>query len=96
MIMVAESSTSAIKLEASVNPKIKALLQEAADLEGRTLDDFVMSTAEAEAYRVIERHRVLKLNREDSQAFVEAILNPQPPNDALKKAAKWYKQVMSD
>jgi uncharacterized protein (DUF1778 family) len=32
---------------------------------------------------------------EDSEAFVDALLNPPKPNDALKAAALRYKQVMS-
>ena len=84
--MVAEGSKTSSRLEARISEEVKALLQEAADLEGRTLTDFVVSTAQAEAYRVIEQHRVLKLSREDSEAFVEAILNPPEPNDALKSA----------
>lgn len=40
----------------------------------------------------IANHNVLKLSAEDSRAFVDAILNPAPPNEALKAAAKRYKQ----
>jgi uncharacterized protein (DUF1778 family) len=39
--------------------------------------------------------RTLKLSDEDSMAFVSALLNPLPPNDALQIAALRYKQVMS-
>lgn len=67
--------------------RYKALLQKAADLEGRTLTDFVAVCAQAEAKRVIEQHLTLKLSVEDSIAFVDAPLNPPKPNDALKKAA---------
>ncbi len=83
------------RLEARVSPETKALLQKAADLEGRTLTDFVAASAQAEAYRVIEKHQTLKLNAEDSIAFVKALLNSPQPNDALQAAALRYKQVMS-
>lgn len=43
----------------------------------------------------IERHQILKLNLEDSESFVNALLNPPPPNEALKAAALRYKQVMN-
>lgn len=33
-----------------------------------------------------------KLNREDSEAFVAALLEPPPPNDALRIAALNYKR----
>ena len=83
------------RLEARITPETKSLLQQAADLEGRTLTDFVISSVQAEAYRVIERHQKLKLSRAESQAFVDALLNPPAPNDALKSAALRYDREIS-
>jgi uncharacterized protein (DUF1778 family) len=91
----APQSTSMARLEARISPEIKALLQKAADLEGRTLTDFVVSSVQAEAYRVIERYQTLKLSLEDSEAFVQALLNPPKPNNALKTAARRYKKALS-
>jgi uncharacterized protein (DUF1778 family) len=91
----ANQSKSMARLEARISPETKALLQKAADLEGRTLTDFVVASVQAEACRVIEKHQMLKLSIEDSEAFVDALLNPLPPNDALKAAAKRYQQVTS-
>jgi uncharacterized protein (DUF1778 family) len=48
-----------------------------------------------EASEVIEQHQTLKLSIEDSTAFVDAILNPTPPNAALKSAATRYQQETS-
>jgi uncharacterized protein (DUF1778 family) len=88
-------ATAISRLEARVTPETKSLLQQAADLEGRTLTDFVIASVQAEAYRVIERHQKLKLSREDSEAFVNALLNPPQPNDALKSAVQRYDRVIS-
>lgn len=93
--MATATHQSMARLEARVSPEIKALLQKAADLEGRTLTDFVVACVQAEAYRVIERNQTLKLSVEDSEAFVDALLNPPQPNGALKAAAIRYEQVMS-
>ena len=38
----------------------------------------------------------LKLNQKDSQAFVKALLNPPPPNQALKTAAKRHRQLIQN
>ncbi|MBW4586918.1 DUF1778 domain-containing protein [Aetokthonos hydrillicola Thurmond2011] len=84
------------RLEARVNPEIKALWQKAADLEGVTLTDFVIASVQAAAYKVIEQHQTLKLSVEDAEAFVEAILNPPQPSDALVKGALRYQQVMEN
>lgn len=88
----ASDRKSMARLEARISPETKALLQKAADLEGRTLTDFVVASVQAEAYRVIEKHQTLKLSIEDSETFVDALLNPPKPNDALKAAALRYKQ----
>jgi uncharacterized protein (DUF1778 family) len=69
-------------------------MQKAADLEGRTLTDFVVGSAQAAAYQVIERHQSLTLALEDSAAFVDALLHPPDTNDALKLAASRYKEKM--
>jgi uncharacterized protein (DUF1778 family) len=83
------------RLEARISQETKALVQKAADLEGRTLTDFVVSSVQAAAYKVIEQHQTLKLSLEDSEAFVNAVLNPPQPNEALKSVALQYKQTLS-
>jgi uncharacterized protein (DUF1778 family) len=90
------TSQSMARLEARVNPEIKALWQKAADLEGVTLTDFVIASVQAAACKVIEQHQTLKLSIEDAEAFVEVLLNPPQPNDALIAAASRYKQLMQN
>ncbi|MCL1491784.1 MAG: DUF1778 domain-containing protein [Pseudanabaena sp. Salubria-1] len=92
----AKSTKTVARLEARVSTEIKALWQQAADLEGRTLTDFVVAAVQAHARQVIESHQTLVLSREDSEAFVNALLNPPEPNEALKAAAKRYKKIMGD
>ncbi|NEQ98876.1 MAG: DUF1778 domain-containing protein [Cyanothece sp. SIO2G6] len=87
------SSTPMARLEARITPETKALFQKAASLEGRTLTDFVVASVQAEANRVIQKHQILKLSVDDSEAFVDALLNPPEPNDSLKAAALRYEQV---
>ena len=89
-------SPSIASLETFVSPEIKALWQKAADLEGRTLTDFVIASVQEAACNVISQHQSLKLNLEDSEAFVDSLLNPPEPNDALKAAALRYQQIMGD
>jgi uncharacterized protein (DUF1778 family) len=93
------SSTSlkaSARLEARMSQETKDLVQKAADLEGRTLTDFVIASVQAAAYKVIEQHQTLKLHREDSEAFVNAMLNPIAPNKALKAAFVRHDQEITD
>jgi uncharacterized protein (DUF1778 family) len=82
------------RLEVRIGTETKALIQKAADLEGISLTNFVVATVQAAACKVIEQHQTLTLTVEDSEAFVNAILNPPKPNNALKSAALRYKQTI--
>jgi len=92
----ANRSPSTTTLETLVSPEIKALWQKAAELEGQTLTDFVIASVQEAACKVISQHKTLKLNLEDSEAFVDALLNPPEPNNTLKAAALRYQQIISD
>lgn len=87
---------SRARLEAQISPEAKALVQQAAYLQGLSLTDFIVSTVQAEAVRVIQEHQTLKLCREDSEAFVDSLLNPTQLNDRIKAASLRYKQVIKN
>jgi len=70
----------------------KLLIQRAADLQGRTMTDFVLHSAEAAAQRAIERHSMLILTARETEAFADAILRPAPPGAVLRKAAREYRR----
>jgi len=91
-----KSSKSLARLEARVDRELKARWQQAADLEGRTLTDFIISSMQESADKVIQRHQRMKLNQQDSQNFVETLMNPPEPNAQLIKAAAKYTEIMGD
>jgi len=78
------------RLEVRVSAAQKSLLQHAAALSGRTLSEFVVTSAQDAARRVIAEHESIQLSREEQQAFVQALLQPPEPNARLKRAAKAY------
>lgn len=89
----AKLAIKAYRFDARLNKEQKLLLQRAADIEGRTMTDFVLHSAEVAAERTIEQRALLALTAEESQAFVDAILLPAKPGRVLKTAAKYYKKV---
>lgn len=82
-------------LEARVNSDVKVRLQWAADLQGRSLSEFVIASAQQEAERVIHEHEVMTLSAEDSRAVVEALLRPPAPNETLRAAAADYLEALA-
>lgn len=82
----------AYRFDARLNEEQKTLIQKAADLEGRTLTDFVLRSAEAAAERTLRDRAILVLTARDAEVFVDAILNPPEPGPVLRAAAKYYKR----
>jgi uncharacterized protein (DUF1778 family) len=78
------------RLEARVSRDQKALFQRAAELQGRTLTDFVIASVHDAAVRVIEETQTIRLSAADSRAFAEALLNPREPNRRLKASVQRY------
>ena len=78
------------RLEARVTAEQKNLIERAAALQGRTITDFVLTSVQDAARRAIDEHRQIVLSVRDSEAFVEALLNPREPNARLKAAAQRY------
>ena len=68
------------RLEARLTDEQKALFQHAADLTGRSLSEFVVSSAQEVAARAVREPEVLTLGGRDRQVFWDALLDPISPN----------------
>lgn len=88
------SSGKRERLEARISAEQKALFQRAADLAGRSLTDFVVSSAQAAAEETIQRHQVLELTARETDAFFAAIEDPPAPNERLRAAADRYRTLV--
>jgi uncharacterized protein (DUF1778 family) len=80
-----EISTTA-RLEARLPADVHALLKRAAEMQGRSLTDFVVTAARDAACRTIEEAGIIRLSVEDQRQLAEAILNPPAPAPALRRA----------
>jgi uncharacterized protein (DUF1778 family) len=85
--------TRAQRLEARVTAEQKTLIEHAAALQGRTVTDFVLTSVQDAARRAIEEYQQLELSVRDSQAFVDALLNPKPVNRRLRKTVRRYRDA---
>jgi uncharacterized protein (DUF1778 family) len=84
------------RLEARVTAEQKALIEHAAALEGRSITDFVLASVHDAAKRAIAEHEVIQLSVRDSQAFVEALLNPREPGRRMKERIADYKALIGE
>ncbi|MEI9888024.1 MAG: DUF1778 domain-containing protein [Rhizomicrobium sp.] len=78
------------RLEARISLDQKTLFQRAAELQGRSLTDFVLHSVHEAAVRTIEETQLLRLNAQDSRVFAQALINPKRPSEKLRAAAQRY------
>jgi len=84
------------RLEARITPDALAVVKRAAELQGSSVSDFVVTAAQQAAHRVIEETQVIRLSVEDQRAFAEAILNPPQPSPALIRAAEAHRRLIRE
>ena len=80
------SSSATARLEARISPDLHAMFKRAAELQGRTMTDFVVAAVYDAAQRAIEQADVLRLSQADQQCFAQALQSPPPPVEALERA----------
>lgn len=74
------------RIEARIAPEALAMVKRAAQLQGRSVSDFVVAAAQDLAQRTLEDAAVIRLSAEDQARFVNLLLTPPEPNDALRRA----------
>ena len=86
-------TTPTARLEARLPRDVMTRLKRAAEIQGRTLTDFVVAAADEAACRAIQETDIIRLSIEGQRQIADAILNPPAPTPALKRAAKRYRQL---
>ena len=84
------------RLQARLTPDQKALIAHAAEIEGRSLTDFVVSTATQTAKKVIEDQSILRLSVADQKTFADALSQTPEVGGALARALDRHAQRFPD
>jgi uncharacterized protein (DUF1778 family) len=92
-MMPAEQGRSA-RIEARIAPAALAVVKRAAELQGRSVSDFVVAAAQEAAHRTIEEIQIIRLSVEDQERFVDLLLNPPALSPALKRARKAHARLI--
>ena len=87
-----EKPPRAERLEARVSREQKDLFLRAATLQGRSLTDFLVASAQEAAIETVRTHDVMRLSERDRQTFVSALLASPAPAKMLEQAAKRYRE----
>ena len=79
------------RLDLRVSSDIKALFSRAAEYSGTTMTAFVIEAARQRAQELIDQNEMVILNNEARDLFLEMLVNPPEPAEALRRAAENYR-----
>lgn len=88
------AANTTARLEARISPDLHALLKRAAELQGRTMTDFVIAAVQDAAQKAIEQAEIVRLSLADQECFAQALLSPPEPAPALKRAAERRRRLL--
>ena len=82
------------RVEARIAPDALAIVRRAAEIQGRSIGDFVVAAAQDAAQRTVAELEVIRLSREAQEQFASLLLNPPPPSAALRRALERHHSMI--
>jgi uncharacterized protein (DUF1778 family) len=93
--VMAQSQTRSTRLEARISPDALAAVKRAAEIQGRSVSDFVVAAAREAAQKAIEENQIIRLSLEDQRALAAAVLHPPAPTPALRRARNAHRRLIA-
>ncbi len=93
--MMPTPPTRSARLEARIAPEALDIVKRAAEMQGRSVSDFVVAAAQEAAHRTIEETQIIRLSVEDQLRFVDLLLNPPPLTHAMERAKEAHARLIA-
>ena len=81
------------RIEARLTPENLTIIKRAAEIQGRSVSDFIVAAAQEVAHRAIEETQIIRLSVEQQRQVAEALINPPPPTPALIRAFEHHRRL---
>ena len=94
--MAANETSRTARVEARIAPDALAVVRRAAELQGRSISDFLVAAAVKDAHRTIEDAQIIRLSIDDQHRFADLLLTPPPLAPAMKRALKPRKRLIAE
>ncbi len=94
--MAIHASSRTARVEARIAPEALAVVRRAAEIQGRSISDFLVAAALKDAHQTIEDTQIIRLSVQDQQRFAEMLLAPPPLAPAMKRALKARRRLIID
>ncbi len=92
--MMPRGSHRTSRIEARIAPDALLIVKRAAELQGRSVSDFVVAAAQEAARRTIEESHLIRLSVEDQVRFADLLLNPPEPSLSLQRAKEAHRRLV--
>ena len=84
------TANTTVRLDARISTDLHAMLKRAADLQGRTMADFVVAAVQDAAQRAIEQAEVVRLSLAD-QALLSTPQSAPGPGTGSCRWRRWWR-----
>jgi uncharacterized protein (DUF1778 family) len=81
-------------IEIQIDPHTLALVRRAAEIQGRSVSDFVVAAAEESARKTIKESNLIALAPEPQQRFAEALIDPPGLTPPLLRAKEAHARLI--
>jgi uncharacterized protein (DUF1778 family) len=82
------------RIEARIAPDALAVVRRAAEIQGRSVSDFVVAAAQEAAQKTVAEVEIIKLSRKAQEQFASLVLDPPAPTDALRRAVERHRSLI--
>ena len=82
------------RLDTRIAPDLLADIRRAAEIQGRTVSDYVAATLQAAVLKDVAEVEVLRLSREASEQFAAALIDPPPLSPAMQQAFAHHRALV--
>ncbi len=93
MKSLARQNNRVARIEARITPAALSIVRRAAEIQGRSISDFVVAAAEEAASRTIQETEIIRLSVEGQRQVAELLLNPPEPSAAWKEALERHREL---
>ena len=84
------------RIAARVTPERLSLLKRAAEIQGRSLSDFVAAAAQDAAETAIRRAHILQVTLADHERLMDILSRPPEPSPGLDRARAAHRDLIRE
>jgi uncharacterized protein (DUF1778 family) len=93
---MADGDARSQRIEARIAPDALAAVRRAAEIQGRSVSDFVVAAAWDAAQRTIAEAQLIQLSLEAQELVADLLLDPPAPGPALQRAFEAHRALIRE